>query len=333
LKLYYMCTFNTGSWFIPEQWMVDFYDGTGATDLCSFGKYNRTLANERMSHHLATWITESDFIMLQSQGINSVRLPLGYWNVIDDEYNIYVPTDVATSLRYVDKAFDLAMKYNMTVLLDLHGAPGSQNGNDHSGCGNGIVGWNTPRNIDMSVQVMGILAKRYGSRKNLAGFELLNEPAWSLEEDHISLQQYYSRSFHEIRKYSPDAIVAFNVLYSEFYDLWDSEFPMEQYHGMVVDWHLYDCFGDRGAVSTEEHIAMAESWGLLIATHSLYHPIYVGEWSLATGEYPGGQAYADAQENSYLNGLGFYFWSVKLVQNKDSIEWSFQSALKAGYIL
>ena len=89
--------------------------------------------------------------------------------------------DPSVSIHYIDKAFSWAAQYNMTVLLDLHGAPGSQNGNDHSGCGNGVVGWNTPQNIDMSVEAVRLMAERYGSRDNLAGIELLNEPARSLE--------------------------------------------------------------------------------------------------------------------------------------------------------
>lgn len=324
---------NLGSWFVPELWMVEFYEGTNATDMCSFSSLNRNEANERMVKHLSTWIIEDDFVWLKSQGVNSVRLPLGYWDIIDDYYNIYVPVDKSISISYIDKAFDWAEKYNMSVLLDLHGAPGSQNGADHSGCGNGVVGWDTETNRAISVQAISALASRYSNRPNLLGFELLNEPAWSLEDNHNDLLQYYKDSYKEIRKYSKTAIVSINVLYSEFYDLWDKEFPTSEYSGIVMDWHLYDCFGGRNTASTESHIAVAESWGEQIATHSAYHPIFVGEWSMGTGTYPGGQGFADAQETSFANGIGFYFWSLKLTEAKDSTEWSFQAAIKSGLIL
>jgi hypothetical protein len=71
----------------------------------------------------------------------------------------------------------------------------------------------------------------------------------------------------------------------------------------------------------------------MIADHMPYHPIYIGEWSLATGTNPGGQAFADAEENSFKNGIGWYFWSYKLASDKDSMEWSFRSALENGYQL
>jgi len=214
----------------------------------------------------------------------------------------------------------------------LHGAPGSQNGADHSGCA-GDMQWNTDFNRDMSVSAISNLAKRYSSRSNLLAIELLNEPGWSLEEDHANLLQYYKDCYNEIRKYSDSVLVAINTLYSEFYDVWDLELPPAEYPGLIIDWHLYDCFGDRSAATTESHIEAAESWGPLIAAHNAYHPIYIGEWSLGTGTYPGGQPFADAQENSFKTGLGFYFWSLKLAELKDSTEWSFKSAISSGITL
>jgi glucan 1,3-beta-glucosidase len=35
--------------------------------------------------------------------------------------------------EYLDRAIGWARKYNVKVILDLHGAPGSQNGFDNSG--------------------------------------------------------------------------------------------------------------------------------------------------------------------------------------------------------
>lgn len=90
-------------------------------------------AERRMETHLSSWIKEEDFSQIASFGFDSVRLPVGYWNLVPDPYHKFVPRDVALSHRYIDWAFDMADKYGLTVLLDLHGVPGSQNGNDHSG--------------------------------------------------------------------------------------------------------------------------------------------------------------------------------------------------------
>lgn len=59
---------------------------------------------------------------------------------MDDPYRLYAPTNFTDSLNYIDWTFEMAVKYNLTVLLDLHGVPGSQNCQDHSGCGYTILG-------------------------------------------------------------------------------------------------------------------------------------------------------------------------------------------------
>ena len=67
------------------------------------------IAEKRIIQHLNSWIVESDFAWLASQNVNLVRIPLGYWNVIEDPYNMYVPIDPATSFGYIDQAFYLAV--------------------------------------------------------------------------------------------------------------------------------------------------------------------------------------------------------------------------------
>ena len=32
-----------------------------------------------IQHHRDVWITEADFVMMATAGINAVRLPIGYW--------------------------------------------------------------------------------------------------------------------------------------------------------------------------------------------------------------------------------------------------------------
>ena len=81
-----------------------------------------------MQHLLQTWIVEKDFKEIAEMGFNSVRLPVGYWNIIADPFNAFAPAKLETSLKYIDWAFEMADKYNLNILLDIHGAPGSQNG-------------------------------------------------------------------------------------------------------------------------------------------------------------------------------------------------------------
>ena len=122
--------------FVPERWMVpSFYAGTNATSLCDLSRQHPALAAERMHKRLES-VGSADFAWLAEQGFNAVRVPLGWWNVVSDVgwWWLHYPVGPHESLAVIDRLFEWADAHGLAILLDLHGAPGSQNGADHSGC-------------------------------------------------------------------------------------------------------------------------------------------------------------------------------------------------------
>ena len=87
----------------------------------SLGKAEMT---KRMQEHWSSWITESDFAEIAGYGLNLVRIPIGYWSVSPVEGDPYVQG----AYEYLGKAIEWAGNNNLKVMIDLHGAPGSQNG-------------------------------------------------------------------------------------------------------------------------------------------------------------------------------------------------------------
>lgn len=92
-------------------------------------------ARQVLEKHWDNFITESDFIWMAGVGINTVRLPLGYWHIGTGEQEWNTGTLYETvRAQYVGawprvlRAVSLAEKYGIGVLIDLHAAPGSQNG-------------------------------------------------------------------------------------------------------------------------------------------------------------------------------------------------------------
>jgi len=47
-------------------------------------------------------------------------------------YNITPKDYITGGLAYLDKAFEWGLKHGIAILVGMHAAPGSQNGNDHS---------------------------------------------------------------------------------------------------------------------------------------------------------------------------------------------------------
>jgi len=67
-----------GSWFVPEYWMFgkcsELYGGSDKKDLYALSKeVGLEEISRRMKRHWSTWITEYDFAIMASQGVNHVR--------------------------------------------------------------------------------------------------------------------------------------------------------------------------------------------------------------------------------------------------------------------
>jgi len=233
---------NLGSWFIPERWMnPTLYDGVSPywSQVCGMRSQLGVLeAEKRMSKHLHEWVTEADFDIFAKNGINSIRIPIGYWNVIDDPFDMMVPTTAETSLKHIDWAFDQANARGLTVLLDFHGLPGAQSSFDHCGCGYYGTRWAEEKNLNVSYTVLHTMLKRYGSRSNLIGIELMNEPGMNVEANqHDELVQYYRQGYSIVRQYSDSLYVVISELWDQYYDKW-TDFQEPQYINFIVDWYV-----------------------------------------------------------------------------------------------
>lgn len=111
---------------MDEDWFTGLA-GTGAQDEWTFtANLGSTAAIAALQQHYAEFITEADFDMMLSHGINHVRIPTGFWTwipVVNGESYVN-----AGQLGWLQKAVGWAAARGMYVLVDLHGLPGSQNG-------------------------------------------------------------------------------------------------------------------------------------------------------------------------------------------------------------
>ena len=179
---------NLGSWLVAEKWMApSLWDGI---DGDAWGERQLMLAAEQqgktaqvraaITAHRDSWVTEADFESMEEAGITAVRLPIGYW-VVADTAAAAAPF-VEGGLQYVDKAMEWGAAHGIGVLIDMHAAPGSQNGFDHSApAQKNKALWDSqqqpsPSYPAQTLAVIRSLAERYGSAPALLGFAPLNEP-------------------------------------------------------------------------------------------------------------------------------------------------------------
>jgi glucan 1,3-beta-glucosidase len=77
-----------------------------------------------------------DLEKLVSAGISHIRIPYGYWLVdvaADEPFPAPPESDSQGQRFYLKRMLGWAESVGLKVLLDLHAAPGSQNGFDNSG--------------------------------------------------------------------------------------------------------------------------------------------------------------------------------------------------------
>ena len=159
---------NLGAWLVLEKWMTpSLFQGVEASDEWGFSQTPG--AREKLEKHRQTFITERDFEWIKSHGLDAVRLPIGYWTL--EESAPYI-----AGAAHVDNAMRWARNHDLQVLIDLHGAPGSQNGMDHSGR-SGEIGWTKPENIEATVRSLEVIARALRQSSEFVGHRMSQRAA------------------------------------------------------------------------------------------------------------------------------------------------------------
>jgi glucan 1,3-beta-glucosidase len=354
---------NLGNWLVLEKWMSpSVFEGLDATDETTWCVELGNKASMELHHHWDTWITEEDFKWIAERGLNSVRIPVGYWifgNGVGYPYHGTFKDDILPfvdgGIYYLDKAFEWANKYNLNIVIDLHTAPGCQNGFDNGGL-HGICEWTSKEiYIQHAVDTIERLAGRYAGNPALYGIEVLNEPRWDIPTD--LLKNYNVDCYHAIRTWCDAEDVA--VIYMDGFrphSEYDG-FMLEgdEYKNVMMDYHRYQCFTrEEQNKNIYEHVAQTSiDWVTEVDyLKKAGHRAYCGEWSLGLdlevvslwAEPPFNHAlekmdsfqmdtalklYASAQLMTFEKLNGWFFWSYKV---ENALGWSFRQAVERGWL-
>ncbi len=352
---------NLGSWLVLEKWMVpSLFNGLQATDETSWCVEMGARAAEKLHQHWNSFITRDDFAWLAQIGINAVRIPVGHWIFGPDypyhrSYGAQTHPFVSGGIDVLDRAFAWAEEFDLRIVLDLHAAPGCQNGFDNGGIMN-VCEWHTrPEYLEHSLLVLERLAERYRERNCLHAIEVLNEPRWDVPTDY--LKNYYTQAYRRIRRFcsADDVSVIFHDgfrSHTEYVGFIDAP----EFANVVFDIHRYQCF-DRNDIDMDiyGHIQKAAiDWhheADAINTE-LKVPTIAGEWSLgldlkvvslwAAGPFNhalqgmdtfqqnvASRAYAAAQLVAFEKYLGWFFWSYK---TETTPAWCFRDSVERGWL-
>nr|ADX07317.1 putative exo-1,3-beta-glucanase precursor [Flammulina velutipes] len=275
---------NLGGWLVLEPWITpSLFDNTGndaIIDEWTFGEYqDKGVARAKLEQHWNTWITERDFADIAAAGLNHVRLPIGYWAWDVSAGEPYIQGQ----LPYVERALGWASAYGLKVIIDLHGAPGSQNGFDNSGQKLSYPTWHTSQsNVDRTNTVIKTIASWYKDRADVVAVVApLNEFYW--------LDSYGNVRYPYGSSRQSDNLVLVHDAFQEL-SYWNNF--ASDLDGVAMDTHIYQMFSPQeNARSWDEHISVACSKGNSLSSFHLW--TIVGEWTAAATDCA-----------KYLNGRG-----------------------------
>jgi glucan 1,3-beta-glucosidase len=364
---------NVGGWLLVERWMVppgqpiataccgeveSPFEGLSHDEARDDYSLTQLLGQrgqlDKLRRFRESFVSRDDFAKMACLGINSVRVPFGYWIVAEGGQpggGYYK----GMGLKRLDDAVMWAEEFSISVLLDLHGAPGGQTYEQTSGRED--PSWDPSRfDLRAAVQVVRTVAARYASRRTVIALELLNEPKLPAA---IQLR-YYKQAIAAVRGAGmAPANVAIVINLFDFNELlaegsvWRRLMAADGLpfgDNIVIDLHLYYAFLPRLLAA----LPLCFVTGDLVDLQSqllglLGLPTLVGEWSLRV-PWHGSQAdqfkamprrlqdsllaaFARRQiaaMTSHNASLGGYYWNWNAPLS-DS-QWGYQNALEHGWL-
>ncbi|KAK5121055.1 hypothetical protein LTR85_005539 [Meristemomyces frigidus] len=276
---------NLGGWLVLEPWITPsifqaYPMSQGIVDeytLCdSLG--TQAAHDKVLKPHWDSWITYADFEKIASSGFNVVRIPIGFW-AYDNTGTPYA----SGAASYMDEAINWARQAGIKVIVDLHGAPGSQNGFDNSGHRIPSPLWQTGNNVQETLNVLETIQTKYGASSYddvIAGIELLNEPL-STELNLDDLKQFERNGYGQQRAVSQTRVVVIQDGFQQpnSYNGWLSPSD-DNSQNVALDHHEYQVF-------TPALVAMAPWQHRQFVCNNAYTYsnadkwTFVGEWSAA----------------------------------------------------
>ena len=198
--------------------------------------------------HWDSFMGFEDFRQIKNAGFNLVRIPIGYW-AYDENPAPFVPG----AAPYMDAAIDWARSVGLTVMIDLHGAPRSQNGFDNSGQRRDDgPGWQQGDSVARTLRVLKKIQDKYADPRYddvIAGIELLNEPfLFSLDVDNY--RQFVRDGYGQTRDTSPSRVVVFSDGFLAPTEYNGFLTPDDGAHNVALDHHHYQVFSDAQVAQT-----------------------------------------------------------------------------------
>ena len=287
--------FGLGGWLVPEgymlhnqAWIAGFESPTEienhVIDLIGVDA-----AENFWNLYRENYVAQADIDQIAEWGFNHIRVPFHYKQFYDS-----TGTETPMGYAIIDELISWCEPYNMYIILDMHCAPGGQNGGPISDSDGTARLWLEESNKELTIQIWKEIATYYSDNTLIGGYDLINEPVLpggvSLEE----FKQLYVDITNAIREVDTNHLLFIegNWYGTDFAGLtppWDEN--------MSYSFHKY--WGQTDLSTIQSYINMRNNYGV---------PLWMGESGENSNHW-----YYEVFKLLEENNIGWNFWTHKKV--------------------
>lgn len=293
-----------GGWMLPEGYMWGchkYYERPRRfEELINY--YMEDEASVFWDRYFKTWISDRDFTLIKNHGYDSVRLPLNYRMLMqeNDKDNTVVLKEYGFDM--IDYTIEQCEKNDLYVIIDMHGAPGGQTGANIDDSKDDYPHLYENRIYqEQLITLWKEIASRYKDNETVIMLDLLNEPI-PKNFNHLNkyLEPLHEELIEEIRKIDTNHIISVEGCNwaTDF-----STFTKKYDDNIIIHFHKY---WNEPSTSTIKRF--------LDKRDELDLPLFMGE---------GGENdlywYSSNFKMYYQHGISWNFWAYKKRENHNSV--------------
>lgn len=169
-------------------------------------RFGETGADNLLNTFQNTWIQSSDLDKIKTMGMNMVRVPVFWKEIMKDDGTI--KPGAFTQLDWL--ATQCALR-NIYMIIDLHGAPGGSDGYITSGQAVSNEVWTNSTYQTMTINLWKAIAAHYNGNPTVAAYDLLNEPVSSSST--LTIKAFYNTLYNAVRSVDANHIICMQAFY------------------------------------------------------------------------------------------------------------------------
>ena len=292
--------FGLGGWLVPEGYMlhnqawIDGFESPTQIEAHVESLIGPEAATEFWALYRDNYVAQVDIDQIAEWGFNHIRIPFHY-------KQFYNESGSGTPIGYeiIDELITWCEPYNMYIILDMHCAPGGQNGGPISDSDGTARLWLEEENKELTIQIWREIAEYYSDNTLIGGYDLINEPVLPVGVSLEEFKQLYIDITDAIREVDNNHIVYIegNWYGTDFSGLtppWDDN--------MSYSFHKY--WGEYSLGTIQSYISMSNQYDI---------PLWMGE-SGENSNHWYYEVFALLEENN----IGWNFWTHKKVEKISS---------------